>query len=80
MDERIRKRIVAFYVGGAFNLAAGLYLLLFGRSLLPDGQSLWLGIVFLVFAAVDFYFPVVLKKRAAAAQRGIGGGRPSSKS
>lgn len=77
MDERIRKRIVTFYVGGAVNLAAGLYLLLFGRSLLPGKQWLWLGIVFLVFAAVDFYFPAVLKKRAARNGTGM---PPPSKS
>ncbi|HET7634120.1 MAG TPA: hypothetical protein VFK51_05265 [Burkholderiales bacterium] len=77
MDERIRKRIVMFYLGGAVNLAAGLYLLLFGQSLLPGRQALWLGIVFLVFAAIDFYFPSVLKKRAAAARDGTGTPPPS---
>jgi hypothetical protein len=79
MDERVRKRIIAFYVGGAINLAVGLYLLLFGPSLLPGRQSLWLAIVFLVFAAVDFYFPAVLKKRAEATRNSAGGVPPSSK-
>lgn len=77
MDERIKKRIVMFYLGGAVNLVAGLYLLLFGQSLLPGRQALWLGIVFLVFAAIDFYFPTVLKKRAAAARNGAGMPPPS---
>ena len=65
MDERLRKRILAFQVAGAINLALGLYVLISGPGFLPQNTVFWLALFFLGFAAVDFWFPRVLKKRWA---------------
>ena len=62
MDERLKKRIVAFYIGGILNALLGLYVLIEGVSFLPPDTVRTLAIVFLVFAAVDFYFPYALKR------------------
>ena len=63
MDERLKKRIVAFYIGGILNALLGLYVLIEGLSFLPPETARTLAIVFLVFAAVDFYFPHALKQK-----------------
>ena len=65
MDERLKKRILMFYVAGAINLALGLYVLVAGPGFLPQSTVFWLALFFLGFAAVDFWFPRVLKKRWA---------------
>jgi len=63
MDERLKKRIIAFYVGGVVNSLLGLYVLIEGGRFLEPDTVRWLTIVFFVFAAVDFYFPYALKKK-----------------
>jgi uncharacterized membrane protein len=68
MDDRIRKRILMFYFAGFFNLALGLYVLINGRSMLEPGMWITLVVFFFGFAAVDFWFPRVLKKRWREAQ------------
>jgi uncharacterized membrane protein len=68
MDDRIRKRILAFYFAGFFNLALGLYVLINGRSFLEQGTWMMLMAFFFGFAAVDFWFPRVLKRRWREAQ------------
>ena len=65
MDARLKKRILAFQVAGVINLALGLYVLIAGPGFLPQNTVFWLGLFFLGFAAVDFWFPRVLKKRWA---------------
>lgn len=65
MDERLKKRIVMFYVAGAINLVLGFYVLIAGSGFLPQGTVFWLTVFFLGFAALDFWFPRVLKKRWA---------------
>jgi len=65
MDERLRKKILMFYVAGAINLALGLYVLVAGPGFLPQNTVIWLTLFFMVFAALDFWFPRVLKKRWA---------------
>jgi uncharacterized membrane protein len=65
MDERLKKRILAFYVAGVVNLALGFYVLIAGPGFLPQNTVFWLALFFLGFAAVDFWFPRVLKKRWA---------------
>ena len=65
MDERLRKRILMFYFAGAINLALGFYVLVAGRGFLPESTVFWLTAFFLGFAAVDFWFPQVLKRRWA---------------
>jgi len=68
MDERLKKRILMFYFAGFFNLALGLYVLINGRSFLESGTWMMLVGFFFVFAAVDFWFPRVLRKKWREAQ------------
>ena len=70
MDEKLKRRIIAFYVGGIINALLGLYVLIEGTKFLPSETVRWLGIVFLVFAVVDFYFPYALKKKWLADNAG----------
>ncbi len=63
MDERLKKRILAFQVAGVINLVLGVYVLLEGPASLPRDTVLLLVLFFLGFAAVDFYFPYALKKK-----------------
>ncbi|MBI3041969.1 MAG: hypothetical protein HYY78_03995 [Betaproteobacteria bacterium] len=60
-----------FYFAGFVNLVLGLYVLINGRAFLEHGTWLILLAFFFGFAAVDFWFPRVLKKkwREAQAQR-----------
>jgi membrane protein implicated in regulation of membrane protease activity len=73
MDERIKTRIILFYIGGILNAMFGLYVLFEGSSFLPPDQVQMLGLVFLVFTVVNFYMASYLKKKVqahlAAAQR-----------
>lgn len=62
MDERLKKRIYAFYFAGALNLILGMYVLLYGDKLDQGPRTIML-IFFFGFAAVDFWFPVQLKKK-----------------
>jgi uncharacterized membrane protein len=63
MDERLKKRIIAFYVGGIANTLLGLYVFYEGGRFLPVETVQWLSLVFMLFAVVDFYFPYALKKK-----------------
>lgn len=63
MDERLKRRIMAFYIGGVLNALLGLYVIIEGLSFLTPETTRTLAIVFLVFAAVDFYFPYSMKKK-----------------
>jgi uncharacterized membrane protein len=63
MDKKLQRRIIVFYIGGIINAVLGLYVLIEGLSFLPPDTVRTLAIVFLVFAAVDFYFPYALKKK-----------------
>jgi uncharacterized membrane protein len=68
MDRRLQKRIMMFYVAGVINAFLGLYVALEGRAFLPPETVRWLALFFFTFAAVDFWFPRVLKKKWAEAQ------------
>jgi uncharacterized membrane protein len=70
MDEKLKRRIIMFYIGGIINALLGLYVLIEGASILPPETARWLAIVFLVFAAVDFYFPHALKRKWLADNAG----------
>jgi hypothetical protein len=79
MDPRLKKRITMFYLAGVINAFLGLYVVIEGRAFLPPETVRWLALFFFVFAAVDFWFPRVLRKkwadamaqqRAAAANEG----------
>ena len=69
MDDKFRKRILAFYFAGFLNLVLGLYVLIYGRAMLEQGTWLLLLAFFFGFAAVDFWFPRVLKRKWREAQR-----------
>ncbi len=68
MNDKIRKRIYMFYAAGVVNLLIGGYIVLFGRSFLPEDKITMLVLFFLGFAAVDFIMPVMIKKKAAEDQ------------
>ena len=68
MDERLKKRILMFYLAGVVNAFLGLYVVIEGRAFLPPETVRWLALFFFVFAAVDFWFPRVLKKKWLEAQ------------
>jgi len=63
MDERLKKRIYAFYFAGVVNAVLGLYLLIEGGSFLSRSTVLVLVLFFFGFAALDFYFPKAMKRK-----------------
>ena len=63
MDDKLKRKIMLFYVGGIINALLGLFVLIEGLSFLPPDTARTLGIIFFVFAAVDFYLPYSLKQR-----------------
>ena len=63
MPERLKKRIYLFYAAGVVNLLIGVYVLFFGRSFLPEDKITMLVLFFLGFAALDFWMPVMMKKK-----------------
>ena len=68
MDDKLKKRIFMFYAAGVVNLLIGAYVLFFGRSFLPEDKITMLILFFLGFAAVDFWMPQMMKKKAAQDQ------------
>ena len=68
MNDRLKKRIVMFYVGGVLNALFGLYVLIEGSSFLPSDTVFMLVSVFLGFTLLNFYMPYSLKKRWLANQ------------
>ncbi len=63
IDPRLKKRMLMFYLAGIFNAVLGVYILLEGRRFLPEGTVLLLVVFFFGFAAVDFYFPRLMKRK-----------------
>ena len=63
MDDKLKRKIMLFYVGGIINAMLGLYVLIEGLSFLPADTARTLAIIFFVFAAVDFYMPYSLKNK-----------------
>ena len=78
MDERIKRRMLAFYFAGFLNLVLGLYVLIYGRAMLEQGTWLLLLAFFFGFAAVDFWFPSVLRRNWLEAQAKLDARRPAS--
>lgn len=64
MDDRLKKRIYAFYFAGLLNLVLGFWVLFYGGTLEQGPRTVML-IFFFGFAAVDFWFPSQLKKKYA---------------
>ena len=65
MNDKTKKRIYMFYAAGVVNLMIGVYVLFFGRSFIPEDKITMLLLFFLGFAAVDFWMPILIKKKAA---------------
>jgi len=63
MDDKFRKRILAFYFAGFLNLMLGLYVLFSGRTLVEQGMWYLLLAFFFGFAVVDIWFARNLKKK-----------------
>ncbi len=63
MDDKIRKRMLAFYFAGFLNLMLGLYVLFNGRALVEQGMWYLLLVFFFGFAVVDFWFARTLRKK-----------------
>ena len=63
MDDKFKRRIIAFYFAGFVNLVLGLYVLVQGRALVEPTMWLVLLFFFFGFAAVDFWFARNLKKK-----------------
>jgi uncharacterized membrane protein YfcA len=78
MDERLKKRILMFYLAGVINAFLGLYVAIEGRAFLPPETVRWLALFFFAFAAVDFWFPRVLKKKWREAKAKLDAQRPAS--
>ena len=70
MDAKLKRRIIMFYIGGVLNALLGFYVLIEGASFLPSGTARILVLVFVAFAAVDFYFPYMLKRKWLAENAG----------
>ncbi len=68
MDPRLKKRIMLFYLAGVINAFLGLYVVIEGRAFLPPDTVRWLALFFFAFAAVDFWFPRMLKRKWEEAQ------------
>ncbi|MGH8660581.1 MAG: hypothetical protein ACREUB_02325 [Burkholderiales bacterium] len=79
MDPRLKKRIMMFYLAGVINVFLGLYVVIEGRAFLPPESVRWLALFFFAFAAVDFWFPRVLKKKWLEAQGRLDAQRPASR-
>ncbi len=63
MDDKTKKRIYLFYAAGVVNLLIGAYVLFFGRDFLPEDKITMLILFFLGFAALDFWMPIMIKKK-----------------
>lgn len=63
LEERLKKRMLAFYFAGVINLLIGLYVLAAGAAHMGQGTAMLIALFFLGFAAVDFYFPRAMKKK-----------------
>lgn len=73
MDERLKKRMLAFYFAGVVNFVLGVYVLVAGAAFLGQGTALLVALFFLGFAAVDFYFPRAMKKKWLEEQAKLSG-------
>jgi drug/metabolite transporter (DMT)-like permease len=68
MDDRLKKRIVLFYVAGILNAFFGMYVLFEGGKVLPQQTVTWLVVLCVVFAALNFYMAWALRKKWEEAQ------------
>ena len=66
MDDKLKTRIIIFYIGGILNALCGLYVVFEGASFLPADKVQLLSLVFLGFTVVNFYMASMLKKKVQA--------------
>jgi hypothetical protein len=67
MNDKVKSRIILFYIGGILNAMFGLYVVFEGPSFLPPDQVQFLGLMFLLFTVVNFMMASYLKKKVQAA-------------
>jgi hypothetical protein len=68
-EQNVRKRILLFYFAAGLNLCMGMYVFAAGAS--QGGGSLtFVALIFIAFAALNFYVARMLRKRLDAAVRG----------
>lgn len=65
MPDRMKKRIYLFYIAGVVNIVMALAVLVFARGVVPEDKIMWIFLFFAGFAAVDFWMPVMMKKKWA---------------
>ena len=63
MDDRLKRRIIMFYLAGIANAFFGIFVFVEGTAHMPQDTANLLVIVCLVFAAVNFYMAYALKKK-----------------
>jgi uncharacterized membrane protein len=66
MDDKLKTRIIIFYIGGILNALCGLYVVFEGPSILPADKVQLLSLVFLAFTVINFYMASMLKKKVQA--------------
>jgi hypothetical protein len=63
VEEKLKRRMMWFYVAGIANLVLGMYILIRGPALLGQEQAMTVMLVFFVFAGINFYFPRLMWKQ-----------------
>ena len=77
MDDRLKRRVITFYVAGILNAFFGVYILFEGGKFIPQETAMWLVVLCLVFAGVNFYMAYALKKAWEENQARLRGQRPA---
>ena len=71
----LQKRIALFYLLGILNAFLGLYVLIEEVPSVPRTKALWLAAFFLVFAAVNFWFPRAMVRKWRGEQEQLRAGK-----
>jgi hypothetical protein len=66
MNDKLKTRVIMFYIGGILNALCGLYVVFEGPATLPPDKVQMLSLVFFGFTVVNFYMAYVLKKKVQA--------------
>lgn len=67
LDDKLKKRVYAFYFAGLLNLVLGFWVLFYGGELAQGTRTVMM-LFFFGFAAVDFWMPYQMKKKYAEYQ------------
>lgn len=79
MEDKVKSRIVMFYIGAILNALFGVYVFVEGPGFLPPDQVRWLSVAFLIFTVINFAMGAYLRRKLAAAlaaRRAAGGDAP----